>query len=453
MMTCLVHLSLSACVFRDDEFSGDQVFGRTQTAADRRGTMTLALDAEAALRRLQTAMRQPPRQGRARMTRALPPELQTEDGQAISLLEDAFKAFEQAKAVLLADVRFEHLAKEVDDVVWRFAAQAFTNRKEDHLPAFVEQHQRDPVVTTCYIPVEYLKVQAQTEALGISLLPITHERLPSPGFGFTLVSPVGSVAAVGVTGTNYGWMATRARDLAEHALRLMRVALRASMGIHDLQLRFRLGHSYAFAEEHRGWEQGPEAAYELEYGGDLIDLVSGQIVGQLPIEPQNRLQRKAILATRWIERAMFATEPLVALLYLFFALEALLGDKSEGLKAHALAFRRAMLGVATGAGFVHPSETFLLYDKVRSAAVHGEDAPAVSWDQVRSFAWDVRQALNAYLEYARAEKFTKQSQLVHALDSHADRPRLIAWLRSNGGSDWTTFLDGIEATAPADPLL
>jgi hypothetical protein len=41
---------------------------------------------------------------------------------------------------------------------------------------------------------------------------------------------------------------------------------------------------------------------------------------------------------RWIERARFTGEPLIALLYLFFALEALLGDKPEGLKADDLAF-------------------------------------------------------------------------------------------------------------------
>ena len=32
-----------------------------------------------------------------------------------------------------------------------------------------------------------------------------------------------------------------------------------------------------------------------------------------------------------MERALLATEPLVRLLYLFFALEALLGDRAEGL--------------------------------------------------------------------------------------------------------------------------
>jgi len=48
----------------------------------------------------------------------------------------------------------------------------------------------------------------------------------------------------------------------------------------------------------------------------------------------------------WIERAIFTDGPLVALLYRFFALEALLGDKSSGLKGEQLAFRRATLSRA-----------------------------------------------------------------------------------------------------------
>jgi hypothetical protein len=406
---------------------------------------------EAALTALQRAMRRPPRDGRPALTRTLPEELQRGDLVNLSLLQDEAAAFAETKALLLADLRFEHLERTVDDVVWQFAAQAFTNRSEDYVPEFVQRHRRELVETTCFIPVEYLKVEAEIDALGLTLLPLTDDRVPTPDFGFSLAAPVASVAAVRVTGTNFDWMASRGRVLAEHALRLLRVALRGHLWVVDRQLRFRLGHSYTFREGHGGWQQGPDAAYELEFGGDLITLVDTQAVGQLPFEPSNRLERKAMLATRWIERAMFASEPLVAVLYTFFALEALLGDKAEGLKAPALALRRAMLGEATGAGFVNPSETFFLYDKVRSAAVHGEDVPETRSEAVHSFTWDVRRALNQYLDYARAEGFTRQSQLVRALDAHADRPNLIAWLRLNGGSAWTKYLEGIAPVAGPAP--
>jgi hypothetical protein len=154
------------------------------------------------------------------------------------------------------------------------------------------------------------------------------------------------------------------------------------------------------------------------------------------------------LALRWMERAWLAGDPLVALLYLFFALEGLLGDKSEGLKAHGLAFRQTMLShVATG-GFGHPNETWFLYDQVRSSAVHGEIAPEISSDIVRSFAENVRATLNDYLNVAGQHGLTKRGRLLAVLDHHADRSQLVAWLRTHGGPIWTTYLDRLEGAGP-----
>lgn len=79
---------------------------------------------------------------------------------------------------------------------------------------------------------------------------------------------------------------------------------------------------------------------------------------------------------RWIEQAfVVGDKQLLELLFCFFALEALLGDKSDGLKAHALAFRRALLGSVVRGHFAHPNRLALLYDKVRPAAVHGSEPP------------------------------------------------------------------------------
>jgi hypothetical protein len=144
---------------------------------------------------------------------------------------------------------------------------------------------------------------------------------------------------------------------------------------------------------------------------------------------------------RWMERARFTADPLIALLFLFFALEALLGDKSEGLKAHGLAFRQTMLShVATG-GFTDPNETLYLYDEVRSGAVHGEDAPPVDEDTADGLAWTVRLALSQYLKVARENGLKKRAQLRRFLDDHPDRPKVQAWLRANAGPWWAEYFD------------
>jgi hypothetical protein len=238
-------------------------------------------------------------------------------------------------------------------------------------------------------------------------------------------------------------MAERARARAAHSLRLLRVALREHPGIHNRQLRFRVGIAYAI-ERVTGWTQRDDMAYDLTFGSELTELVRNQPVANMAAEPSTDAQRKADLSLRWMERAWLASEPLVALLYLFFGLEALLGNKSEGLKAHGLAFRQAMLSHVVIGGFSHPNKTWFLYDQVRSGAVHGEDAPAVSWEMVHDFASVVRRTLNQYLTVVSAQQLAKRGGLLKILDKHPDRPQLIAWFRANGGPVWTDYLDKVE---------
>jgi hypothetical protein len=380
----------------------------------------------------------------------VPEDIATEDFRWLYLRPDEERAYQDAQAILLGDLRFEYLERrEAEDALWRFLCQCYGIQTHDHVPLFIEEHARVILDLTCYLPVEHLTVKADTEITGLRLLPTTSDEIPLRQHRFVLDPPVGCVAVVRVSGTSYARMAERGRAAAEHGLRVLRIALRESRGIHDRQLRFVIGEAYAFDDRVSGWAQRPDVAYELTLRPTLTDLVGTQPVGALPLIPRNKLERKADLAMRWMERAWFATEPLIRLLYLFFALESLLGDTGESQKAGLVALRRALLGEALGRGFVHPSGTYWLYEKVRSAAVHGSEPPEVSGDDVDRFAWDVREALDDYLRYGQDHGFTRQSQLVEALDHHPDRPRLIEWLRVNGGDLWTKYLDKID---PADSV-
>ena len=69
---------------------------------------------------------------------------------------------------------------------------------------------------------------------------------------------------------------------------------------------------------------------------------------------------------------------------------------------------------------------------------------------MRLFAGDVREALDEYLRYGHEQGFTRQSQLVAALDSHPDRPRLIEWIRGYGGDMWDKYLDKIAPESAAE---
>jgi hypothetical protein len=400
-----------------------------------------------ALIQLQQLIRRPPSDNdeRAAMTCLLPLELTGGKTEYIGLLSDEVKAIEMVKAALLADLKFEHMSKPDDDV-WQFVGECWTDRKTDHVPGFIEQHGREPMDRVCFVPVEHLSVTSATDVLGIRLLPIDDPGVPTGGLGFSLEKPVGCVAAIAVRGTNHSLMVARARLVAAHALRVMRIALREHLSIHDRQLRFRLGVVYTFDDHASGWETRADVAYDLGLPGDLIEMAENQPIWRLPVEPTTDVDKKADLALRWMERAGLTGEPLVALLYLFFALEALLGDKSEKLKAHGLAFRQTMLSHIIEGTFTHPNSTWFLYDAVRSAAVHGEGAPDVGKDVVQNFAWGVRKALNQYLTLAKNEKFVRRGRLLAFLDKHPEQPKLVAWLRGAGGDIWTKYLDEMEGT-------
>jgi hypothetical protein len=377
----------------------------------------------------------------------LPEELATEDFVSIVLDGAGLTAMENAKAEVLKDQRLEYLdSREVDDLLWRFIHGCLLDRSHDKVKAFMDEHGREVQEETCYLPIEHLTVTTERQILGVRLLPLSSEEVPSPGRPwFKLDKPVGGLIAVPVTGTKHGLMAARASVTAEHALRVLRVALKlAYPAILDRQVRFRLAGTWTFSEEASGFAVGPDRVYGFSLGDNLPDLFTQVVLG-LRGDPRSTIERQAVLAVDWINRGLFASERVVALLFHFFALEALLGDKSEGLKGPVIARRRAMLAAAMDTGFLHPHANYFLYENVRSAAVHGELSDEVTEDTVQTFCSDVRTALQQFLGYAAKERFTKKSDLVRSLDNHPKSEELLEWLRENGGPLWDKYFEKLNA--------
>jgi hypothetical protein len=235
-------------------------------------------------------------------------------------------------------------------------------------------------------------------------------------------------------------MKDRAVVVAERALRVLRVSLRKNRYLNPLQLRFRLAESYSFGGLAAGFQTPDDARWEVTVDGELLELVQDQPLTVLADEAKNDLEQCAARAAGWIEDSMIEGDPLKALLFLFFALEAMLGDRGEGLKAHGLAFRRALLSLATKGHFADPERVYLLYDKVRSAAVHGGEPPEVSKKMQRDFAWDMREALTEYMELAIRGGFETRRALLRYLRRLEDREKLAEWLRERDPENWHDFL-------------
>ena len=378
------------------------------------------------------------------MTISIPEDLATPNARTLILGGLEAEALSKGKTTLEEDLRFEHLAGQVADPLQRklirFASQCAVDPSEEHVPAFVAENAQVPEERICFLGVEFLKVKEPFELFGLRLLPTDHDEVPDSTTWFSVDPPVASVIAVPVRGTNLALMKDRASAMAERSLRTLRVGLRANRHLNPLQFRFRLSEGYSFGGKLAGWQAGPDARWEVTLDRELLAMAESQAVSELAWESRNDLQRHAARAMSWIEDSMIVADPLKSLLFLFFALEAMLGDRSEGLKAHGLAYRRTLLSLATKESFTDPGRAYLLYDEVRSAAVHGEEAPPVSDEVWRVLLWDVRFALNEYLELAAREGFQTRRRVLRYLRGHPDRPRLNDWLLEFDEATWRDFL-------------
>jgi hypothetical protein len=402
-----------------------------------------------ALTKLQAQIRQKPA-GDATIVKTIR-GTRREPAAEVRLTAEQVSSIEAAEAAIAADERFEHLVPD-EDLILMFAADCAADRKADHVRAFMDSHGREAAERTCHFGVESLSVEQAAEVAGVRLLPLDAPEIPDTNPLFKADKSIASFAAVPVTGTNDVLMAARARELAEHALRVLRIALRQKdFGLNPQQLRFRLATSYAFADGGGGWQIHDNVAYPLTLPADLSSVLAAPAAGLPPTAAKRSIDEKALLAVKWLDRAVFTADPLVATLFRFFALEALLGKTSERLKNGPIALRQMTLSrIATGA-FRHPDDTFLQYDQLRSYAVHGEVAPAVTTEQASDFAWAVRDTLDQYLTVASENGFTKRGQLLDLLDTYPGRDALIDWIHARGSDKWGKYLDSITASQdPAD---
>lgn len=205
--------------------------------------------------------------------------------------------------------------------------------------------------------------------------------------------------------------------VAEHALRLLRAGLSRERFLHEGQLRFAFGESFWFSDGVSGWQTAAGIALGYEPSEAALRRATSGPMAALPRVGGTDVERQANLALQWFEQAQLTPDALMRLLFIFFALEAILGRKSDKNKAYGLALRRAVLSHKTTEHFAHPGRVYLLYDQVRNAAVHGSQPPEVPKGELDAFAWDARNALDEFLEYSSAECFVRRSRVLEALDS------------------------------------
>ncbi|HEV7584929.1 MAG TPA: hypothetical protein VGO14_04030 [Solirubrobacteraceae bacterium] len=360
----------------------------------------------------------------------------------VALFNDGYWAFEEVCDRLVDDLRFEYMeANDRQAAAQAFAAAAAVQGSEDHVAAFIDQHAKPILETTCSFTVEHLKIDQPREMFGARFLPGGEARVLPYRADDAL--PVDAVIEVPCRGTHGVRMMERAKDTAEHALRLLRAGLRDQGGPSDDYLRFRLGVQYWFTLEDQtrpGWKRRPGEPLTLPVLTDeLVKLATSSEVATLPQHASADVEQRANRALVWWERSFLATDAIEKVVFLFTALESILGDKDGGLKAERLSMRRAALSESLGRGFTLPERSLALYEQVRSKAIHGEKPAAVSLDQALTFERDVRHAIDEYLLYARERDFTRRKDV---RDSLVAKQREIVDFLTGANADDTTRDEG-----------
>ncbi len=363
----------------------------------------------------------------------MPGKLRRPDLGGMTLSAGQTRAFENVLELLREDERFEWLGPQgLKDALEYVVCEARAKPNESRLDqAFVEEYAGEPVDQTCFFPVRGLLVQAETELFGVKLLPGTAAQMPSRLQAFAQLArelPIQCVIAVPVRGTSDTRMAARGRIVAEHALRLLRITLRSPMKFADQQLRFQLGKVW-WVDGGGHHAQMPTPEHPVRLTEALVVMAAEHSLAAVPARDGDNIDEHVRIALEWFEKAQLTSDRISKLLYLFFALEAFLGDESDGLKGENLTLRRAVLSHLMTGSMRHPLRTYTLYGQVRSKAVHGSKiAKPVTEEDVDGFSSDLRDGLDDFVRFARHTRLTKRSQVIRVLDNDDARTKLAAQL-------------------------
>jgi hypothetical protein len=225
---------------------------------------------EKALRSVERAVREPveigPIESHERYIHQLHPHLILVDGQV--------RAVEELQVAMAMDPEFEYMRpRETEQAAREFAYDAQHDRSASHSAAFVERHAREPLELSCSFPVEGLTVHTELDLFGARFAP--KNTLAVPEHFAAGLENIGAIVSATCFGTSGQAMMLRARERAEYALLLLRNGLCNHRGIHQQQLRFRLGDVYWFSDDvGGGWGPRPDAIFDASLTDELVELAT-----------------------------------------------------------------------------------------------------------------------------------------------------------------------------------
>lgn len=343
-------------------------------------------------------------------------------------------AYRNALVALRRDARYADI-DDLDDLMAGLCQACDQDRTTDHVPAVVDGLQQRAGEVRSHVvlfAVSGLRITGPVVVGDVEF--IAADTWP----GFPPLGPeITGLARVTVRGSVPHPVMRKAQAKAEDAMAKLRINA-SGLGAREMQLRFHLGGQWALADGSRyGLWRTPQQQVDLEVGPVLLEPERVHPVMRLPYPAQTAAHRQAHFALMWLDQAAQADDRLLRTVLPFFALEALVGDRSEKLKAKSLVFNRIMLGATASGWWTSPHALHTFYAKIRSWAVHGSiPAQEASEAEVVFLHSDARSALGEYLILCEREGFTKRSALLRWLTAHELAPEVTTWLKEHDPETW-----------------
>ena len=364
-----------------------------------------------------------------------PESLRTEARVGLQVGPEITRQIKDVVAALLSDLHYEHLGDGADAAVWEFVCYAAVERSKDHVPGFLETRRRELLVKTVRFGIAYLTVGQPFDVYEVTFLPLPGEETED-GQHLRRDETCGSLAKVEVSGTDMGRMVDRGREHVRHALRVLRFSLANVNILSDSQLRFKLSQWYVMDDYGTGFHRHSDAPIPLDVPKPPAELIESFALLPLRYDQGTEIGRQATLALSWIDEARLSANLIHKVAFLFSALEAMLGDRSAGLKAPMLVYYRTLLGQVVNGYFPNPARLYAFYDEVRSNAVHGEDVPAITKSDVSELDWSIRSAFDELLAYSSEHRLTRRSQLRKALLATEHAGPTYEHLKTTSPEEW-----------------
>jgi hypothetical protein len=389
------------------------------------------------------------------MDRAIPDGLRRmgEEGAALLISGDSYRAFRTALAYLEAEGELEHLtSKDIDASLWEFCCELFLDRDEyqkqgprhQRVKAYLDNITKAHTDFEVVVLLENISVESPLTFDGVRFEHWTERQAKEwQAFDKDLTADFVDrpVAIAVVKAGHVDWAVSRAQRKIDEALDALRFGFRASIMIRvrDNELMMRQGDRQLVKAESLGrWQKWnvSNRPSPTPLNRTSIDRTLTYLRPLSTLLARDGLSSKVKdrfrLALHWLGAAVARRDHDEKVIDLCTAFEALFCDKSDKRKGELISLRAMLLQCAATGGFSDTFPLLRLYE-LRSSLVHGSEIGICGDAHYRFLVGDILRLLQMQAEFLNGHpEITTFAKFVKAVETPEFLAVALRWFEPLG---------------------